>query len=118
MKFEIFIPAVLLSACVLGCNGVSDPSHNNKEKTASPEVTAPKPLSAGQAIFEQKCTACHGSNGTSGIGNAANLQTSKLDSSTVLKVITEGRAGMPSFATQLTKNELTTLSSYVLSMRK
>jgi len=69
-------------------------------------------------IYQQKCIACHGSDGTAGIANAANLQKSVLDSVSVIKVISEGKNGMPSFSSQLTREEIRKLSRYVRSLRK
>lgn len=78
----------------------------------------PRAVMKGKVMFEQKCTACHGNNGAAGIGNASNLQASRLDSVIISKIIADGKGGMPSFRAQLTKEDIADISGYVLTLRK
>ena len=109
MKFKIF--SFTMSILLYACNGNNSSSNNTTEETPKVEIK-------GQVVFAQKCAACHGSDGTAGIGNAANLQTSKSDTVSVAKTIADGKGGMPSFKEQLTKEEITDLSNYMLTLRK
>lgn len=119
MKLKIIFPVFVLGISLSACNSNSPSSNNNaSEETPAANAESSAVEIKGQAVYEQKCASCHGSNGTAGIGNAANLQRSKLDSVSILKVITEGKGGMPSFNGQLTKEELNDLSSYVIVLRK
>jgi len=70
-----------------------------------------------QAMFETKCAICHGSDGTAGIGNAANLKTSGLDQAAIQQVIANGKNAMPAFGSQLSDDELQKLAAYVLTLR-
>jgi mono/diheme cytochrome c family protein len=94
---------------------------------SSPEVKSPPrptpsaPVQAvdnGRSIFEEKCTACHGADGTAGIVNAANLQTSKLDTVSVLQIITHGKNSMAAFKDQLSPGEIEQVAHYVFTLRK
>lgn len=115
MKIEWIIPLALLTGVLLSC-------HDNNHATQVPD-TANQPTDTviatpGQLLFQQKCAACHGGDGTAGIGNAANLQTSRLDSGAITKLITNGRNNMPAFASQLTPEQTNELASYILTLRK
>ncbi len=108
MKHFKFI-AISLSLFLVSCTGSETPSDTRNN---------PKIEKSGHDLFESKCTACHGSDGTAGIGNAANLQLSRLDSSLVYKTISEGKNGMPSFNGSLTETEIHKIVNYVCTLRK
>jgi len=98
--------------------GDTDPDtiSNSDIKETTSEV--PVIVSKGRQLFEQKCAACHGSNGTAGIGGAANLYISRLDSAAVIKIIDKGKNAMPPFGTQLKKEEIRDLAVYVTRLRE
>lgn len=81
-------------------------------------INAEVPESPGQQVYEQKCMACHGADGTAGIGNAANLSRSKLDSLSVALLIKEGKNKMPSFKDQLDTAEIAHLVHYVTTLQQ
>lgn len=72
----------------------------------------------GNGLFEEKCAACHGEDGTAGIANAANLQASEMDSASVIQIIRDGKAGMPAFKDIMTPEETREVMVYVRSLRK
>lgn len=72
----------------------------------------------GKQLFEEKCMACHGADGTAGIANAANLLTSKLDTASVLQIITHGKNAMAAFKDQLGTGEIEQVANYVFTLRK
>lgn len=118
---------LLLSICICtllyACNGNSSLKDNHSAvKPIKNEIIGaaehPEGTDSTQLLFEQKCAACHGSDGTAGIANAANLQASKLDSASIIKIIIAGKGVMPSFSAQLTKRELEALANYMLTLRK
>ena len=118
-KNLFLIPFAALAACSnddTSSNTVPETytSDTNSESMANNKVE----VSESQILFEQKCSLCHGNDGTAGIGNAANLQTSKVDSVTSLKIITEGKGSMPPFKSQLSEQQIHKLVSYVFSLRK
>jgi mono/diheme cytochrome c family protein len=108
------IAAVIFSACT-DIHKVPDKTGVPADTTAKTEDPA---IAAGQRIFEEKCVACHGSDGTAGIANAANLQLSKLDKATLAHTVSNGRGGMPAFKAQLTEAEIDHLADYLIILRK
>ncbi len=100
----LFTSAVLFAACS-GNNYAG-----NGNRAATPDN--------GTALFSARCASCHGDDGTAGIGNAANLQTSKMDSAAVSERVTNGKGAMPAFKGQLNEAEIKKLAAYVLTLRK
>lgn len=108
------IPLFFLLAVLLffaSCAGTSNPDHPKVDENATEEEDP------GQALFETRCASCHGPDGTAGIANAANLQTSTLNQEALLQIIANGRNAMPAFKGQLSEAELNSLARYVLSLR-
>lgn len=110
------LTAISLVVCACSNKGTSS-SDTNEEIVVAPIEPVPMAIK-GQGIFERKCAACHGNDGTAGIGKAANLQTSQSDTKVVANVIANGKGGMPAFKEQQTKEELTDLVHYVMTLRQ
>jgi mono/diheme cytochrome c family protein len=100
--------------CILSCSSGENTNSSAQPVPATTELPAVK---NGKSLFETKCASCHGADGTAGIGNAAALHASTLDSISVIRTITNGRNGMPAFKDQLTSDQLHQLASYVQSLR-
>jgi mono/diheme cytochrome c family protein len=116
MKINISVALILLAFLFSSC-GNNNP--DDSETSGVPSVVAAPVIEIkGKMQFEQKCAACHGSDGTAGIGNAANLSISKLDSITVMNTISKGKNGMPPFSSQLTPEEIENVAGYVMTLRK
>jgi mono/diheme cytochrome c family protein len=100
--------------CMTGC---ASPGTNSKSR----QQTLSRPVEIidnGKALFEEKCAACHGSDGTAGLANAADLQTSRLDSTSIIQIITNGKNTMPVFRDQLGTGEIDQIANYVYTLRK
>lgn len=105
---------LLLCISIIGCT-------SNETQTSQPQEpteTSQDPLTNGRRLFMDNCSICHGSDGMAGISNAANLRTSKLDTAAVIQTITDGRATMPAFKSQLSKEQIEELAAFVHSLRK
>jgi mono/diheme cytochrome c family protein len=82
--------------------------------------------SSGQATFKSKCVLCHGVDGSGNtpLGKqlqAANLRSKdvqKLSDAALHKVVHDGQANMPSFADQLSDEEITKVIRYVRVLGK
>jgi len=130
MNYKNLFSALVLTAVLSSCSNNDAPVNNTHtketESNAAPIDTSSKVTMktdnvnamAGKRIFEEKCATCHGNDGTAGIANAANLQTSKLDINSMVNTISNGRGGMPSFKNQLTEDEIEKLASYAQTLRK
>ena len=110
-----FLGFISLIILIAGCtNNTSTTTNEPAGQTQPGSIAAP----AVKIIYEQKCAACHGSDGTAEIANATNLQTSKSDSLSVIQTISNGKNAMPSFKSQLPEKEIQKLVNYLYSLRK
>ncbi len=113
MKNHILFSIGSLICFIVACS--------SPETKSPPQQTTSIPMEVvdnGKIIFEEKCMACHGADGTAGIVNAANLQTSKLDTISVLRIVTNGKNGMSPFKDQLGTGEIEQVTNYVFALRK
>jgi mono/diheme cytochrome c family protein len=108
------IPLLPILWFVFGCSSPKNKTVQQRQ-TPSPSGDISK---NGATLFEQKCVACHGADGTAGIANAANLQTSRLDTISVIRIITHGKNSMPVFDEQLGTGEIEQITNYVFTLRK
>lgn len=104
-----------ICALLCACNGSGTSSDRQFVAKKAQDGVPPGDI---KPVFEQKCAVCHGQDGTAGIANAANLQVSRIDSISIIKVVSDGKGAMPSFSRQLTKKEIADLANYILSLRK
>lgn len=82
-------------------------------------------LEQGKKIFEDKCLSCHGADGK---GNAkmsemlkvkiADLTASHKSEAEILKLLSEGKKPMPSFAKRLSKEEMGAVAEYAKHFRE
>lgn len=117
MKHRNLYGLVVLAAIFSSCTDI----HKAPERPKVPTDTAAETetrLMTGEKIFEAKCVACHGNDGTAGIANAANLQTSQLSNAAIVNTVSNGRGGMPSFKSQLSEGDIQDLANYVITLRK
>lgn len=82
--------------------------------------------SSGQTTFKTKCVLCHGIDGSGNTPLGKQLQTANLRSKDVQKksnvelhkVIHDGQANMPSFADQLSDEQIDQIVKYVRALGK
>lgn len=81
---------------------------------------------SGQAIFKSKCALCHGVDGRGNTPLGKQLQAADLRSNKVQKlsdakigeIIHDGQANMPSFADQLSAEEINHVVKYIRALSK
>jgi mono/diheme cytochrome c family protein len=69
----------------------------------------------GATVFGDNCAVCHGGDGSGGIGPrlaGGRVVTVYPDPADQVAVVTNGRAGMPAFAEQLTPDEIAAVVEY------
>lgn len=115
MSFIRIMSVAAIATMLISCRE-NRPASQPPQVSGQPEAS--QVSNPGQLLFEQKCAACHGADGTAGISNAANLQTSRMDSAAIIKLINEGKNNMPSFASQLSAEQIKMLAGYILTLRK
>jgi cbb3-type cytochrome c oxidase subunit III len=93
---------------------------NNASPVTEQQVAAAgSPVSAevGASVFSKNCSACHGANGTGGIGPAlaGNPRVSIANSTPMLTTIVQGRNQMPSWRGQLSAGDIAAVATFVRS---
>jgi mono/diheme cytochrome c family protein len=88
------------------------------EPTATPGEQAPTEaalISAGEPLYAQNCAPCHGAEGGGGIGptHAGNEFVLSDDPTEVIVTVLQGRGGMPSFADNLSNEQIAAVLSYL-----
>jgi mono/diheme cytochrome c family protein len=89
-------------------------------------LPAQEKSSPGAIIFKSKCVLCHGPDGSGNTPLGKQLQAANLGSKEVQKqtnaelhkIVHDGRANMPSFAEQLSDEEITQVIQYVRQFGK
>ena len=71
-----------------------------------------------KAIFNDKCTLCHGEDGRKGTLSAADLSISTMSIDEKIQIITNGRGAMVGFQDQLSKEEIETVAMYLTMLKK
>lgn len=77
-----------------------------------------KTPSTGKEIFIQKCSPCHGADGTKHLFGAKDLQKSIIPDTAIVNIISNGKRIMPSFKSKFTKDEILQITEYVKTLRK
>jgi mono/diheme cytochrome c family protein len=90
-------------------------------------VAAAAPATPGaidaKALFEGKCTGCHGAGGKGGFGPALNAPVEKFEygktRQALFTSIAEGRGNgkMPAFKEQLRREEIYALADYIIALK-
>lgn len=117
MKYSFFYVPLILTAIFSSCTDVQQAPERTGIQVDTVAKTPGNGLIMGEKIFEEKCVACHGNDGTAGIANAANLQKSQLSNTDIVNTINNGRGGMPSFKSQLAVGDIQALANYVVTLR-
>ena len=109
-RFLIFM---LVLGTVIGCN---QPKQKKRNKIQS--KTGARKVNLINSVYKKNCVVCHGVHGDAGIAGASNLQTISLDSIEIYNVLINGKRGMPSFKSSLSKKEIEHVITTVLEMKK
>ena len=72
----------------------------------------------GKAIYERKCSRCHGEDGTPEKRNVPNLKKSDMTDAERIEIITNGEEKMPAFGKKLSREEIQAVMVYTKSLKK
>lgn len=98
----------VLGFLFVGCEE-PNPSENNVDYVSR----------SGKLIYSKTCVSCHGPNGKLCSSGAKDLSKSKMDSTNIVKIITNGKNGMPRQGSKInTEEEMSNLVEFVKSLRK
>lgn len=105
MKTTVYIAIAIFFAA---CGG------NNTDQPAQQKESSKTGISS---LYESKCAICHGKDGNMGVGGAKKLSESTLDKTAITLQITKGKGAMPAFENQLSAEEISGISDYVIGLR-
>lgn len=74
--------------------------------------------SNGRTIYLGKCDACHGNDGTKGLGGAKDLLASTLTNKEIKDIIITGKGGMAGYGAILSEEEISQVAEYITTLRK
>jgi mono/diheme cytochrome c family protein len=133
-KLTAFGSLLAVAVAVSACGGSSGSSSSSTESTSAPVTTKHATTSApatstagggggavtaaaGKKVFSASCGSCHTLADAGSGGNVGpNLDDLKPNMAAVVKQVTHGGGGMPSFASQLSKTEIQSVAKYVSSV--
>ena len=72
----------------------------------------------GADIYRENCLVCHGEDGKAGMAGATDLSTSTLSHEAAVSVVTNGRNGMRSFASELSAQDIEAVVKHIETLRK
>jgi cytochrome c6 len=89
---------------------------------ASIEVSAVENQTSGKAIYVKNCARCHGADGKSETGLGRSLDTPDLtaerpSTGRIISVVKNGDGSMPAFGKKLTAKQISSVASYVKTLR-
>lgn|SRR5579872_2063341 len=81
---------------------------------------------AGEAIFQEKCAGCHGTDGRAqteigkkmGAADLTSASVQQLSDSQLMKIVKDGKEKMPAFDGKLDKGEIRDVLSYIRELAK
>ena len=88
---------------------------------SAPAAIASSDAVSPRSLYMQNCAKCHGANGKAQTTLGKKLEADDLTASTastakIIRTVTNGRGGMPSFKKKLSKAQITSVAGYVKSL--
>jgi len=118
MSRIIFRVAIAISLCIGWSCTKKQADHGPTSPPPPDTAVAQGPaIHDRQELYESKCSVCHGGDGTAGIGGAANLQRTPLDTVAIQRVVAGGRNAMPAFKTILSEMEIRDVARYIETLK-
>lgn len=77
----------------------------------------PAKVKAGQVIYEERCTLCHGADGAASFQKAADLSASKMADADIINIVKNGKGVMPNNS-DLSPEQLEQVKEFVKNLRK
>ena len=94
-------------------------SESDKSQSVDTLKKLDDPMAVAEELYSFNCTACHGTDGSLGASGAKDLTKSTLGDKELIKLISEGKNGMPPMKDLLGSMEnVQRVSEYVKSLRK
>ncbi|MEO6904102.1 MAG: cytochrome c [Bacteroidia bacterium] len=85
-------------------------SNTGAEKIAEPI--------SGVTVFSNNCVSCHGADGKLGLMGAPDLSTSKMDETSIITIIKQGKGAMIGYEAILSQEKINAVAVYVETLKK
>lgn len=99
-----YIFLVSISVFILACSG-------GTENTGQEAINA-------KALYEKKCSLCHGNDGKLNLAGASDLSISELTLEERIQIITNGKNNMTPFKAVLSEEEIKAVAIYIENFRQ
>lgn len=111
IRRTLVLKITFFSILLIACSCSSEPKATaSKNEGKEPQA---------KELFEQNCASCHGVDGKLGNSGAKDLTQTTLSDEEVLKIISEGKNGMPPMKGLLeTDKNISAVAEYIKKMRK
>ena len=110
LVLSLVMSLAVLAAAVAACGGSSSSSDS-----ATPSGGAVATVK-GAEMYATFCAGCHGADGTGGAGGPA--VTGLSDAAQIESVVSNGEGGMPGFTDQMSADQITAVSDYLVNELK
>ena len=112
--------SILLIALVIYSCGETPTTAGNSSIAAlqdkiDKDVVSPE---LGKDVYSKFCKVCHGESGQLGIGGAADLSLSLLDSTNSVQVILKGKGAMVGYESKLSSSQIESVRRHLLLFKK
>jgi cytochrome c551 len=111
----IFLFGGLIAFSVQSC-GNNEPAKTPIDST-HPDAKVSASVD-GKSLYDEKCTMCHGGDGTAGTMGAADLSKSTINHAAAVAMIKNGKNSMKAFAPELNDAQIEAVAAYAESLRK
>ena len=109
------ILSVVLLVYAYGVSETRSPVFKKEKTTIA--VSANK-SEEGKEIYTKLCVSCHGDNGKLMLGGAKDLTISTLRKEELITQVKQGKNMMPSFAGQLSEEQMSAVVDYISTLKK
>ena len=103
MSLKMIVPSCCIALIMAACGNATNAADNS---TADP----------GTAIYNSRCTMCHGRDGDLGMSGAKDLTKSTLTKEEMVAVVTHGKGGMIGFEKMLSTKEIDEVVDHVRTL--
>lgn len=110
--------AVIALLMVIGAYGLAEVSKKKRSQGTDITVDTSKSNGSdlGKAVYEAKCSNCHGPQGNAGVAGAKDLTVTALSKEEIKAITKNGKGMMP--PVELTEEQLDAVAEYVQSLKK
>lgn len=108
--WRIGLLSLTVAGLLAGCGAGGDGGANSDQQAGAQKLEVP-------TVYQNNCLSCHGNQLQGRTGPNLQKVGSKLNEEQILKLIREGKGGMPAYGNRLSEDELTSLASWLAQQK-